>query len=475
MLSTINRLRNTQSTPQWLANKLAKVPRLTIVCISVAFLLVPVWLVSAIILSLNPYRSAVTQVAQILVIHPDLESRLNYGQVATNIIKPGLNPEIARQIIVWHDNLNQQDLTHLAASLGGDPAAVYHFIQMMERLSREIVKLDSIIVEGQTTPSFASAISRIRSDHETSTVDDLLQIYTGIPPTLQKMNALRTQTHRIDPLVHQVLEDPLGPAALLHLQNQPQEMNEHTLLLGTGYRAWVNLPDRCVSLEIQFVNNIAVLNQIYTTIAAARHIDQLWGYSLWQPAAAWIQRESFNLGILIFLLGLTACIPFFWHSNFKAKVAASGKLILSRLRNWSQLNLNGPLPDLFGKKYFHHPSGQWVKNLVVLTRLNRVSPLQANGVGQVVVQYPDGSQKEIKLPTKGIFRIGSDPGFGITTYPDTQSYIEIWIHKAHRCYFMEVMFSDKPVILNHKPIKTTRALKQGDLIQVEDLRIIFLG
>jgi hypothetical protein len=473
MQPLFNRLRTKITSPDWAFNNLGKIPRLTLICLSTAGILLFALLISSVVLSLNPYRSAHAQVSHILVFYPDLESRLNYGYLAKSIFEQDLYPQVAQEIITWNGTLRQQEVDELAALVNSDSSTVYNFIQMMTLLSREVSIMDSLISKQQSPPLFTIALTRIRTSQELGAVDDLLQIHTGIPPSLQEMNAMRAQAQRIDPLMRQISEDMRIPQALREIQTQNPVVNESAALFGEGYWNWVNLPDRCASLEIQFVNNIAVLNEIYAPIDSARRIDRIWGFSLWQPAALWLQQKSTSIWVLIAILVIVASVNLYWQSNLRVKSTITGNNILHRLRTWSKSNLIKFLAQNRAENFYSQQSRIWAKRLRIQKQNRTVSRLPADGIGRLVVQSPDGSHKEISLPDKGIFRIGSDPGFAIYTSTNPQSYVEIWIHRAPRCYYLEVMFCDEPVLLNHQPVKMTRALKPGDLIQVQSLDIIF--
>ncbi len=455
--------------------RLADVPRLTLAFLILALLLIAAVVLANLVGFFNPYHTAQAQVAETLAFHPDLENRLDYTRAAAIIFGQELHPEIAQQINIWNDSLSPGDIASLAGMLEVQPQDMDIFNQWMNLLAREILALYSAISTGDQTLTMAAAISYLRDNPESNAVEQMQLLHNSIPPILERMNALRAQGQRIDALARQISEDSPVPASLAGFEFPDHALSPYGALLQQGSIAWAHLPERSASLEIQFVNNIAVLEEIFLAIDAARRTDRAWGYSIWQPIAAWLQQRSVPVLLLVVLLLAAAILRYYWTPQQRFNPLQRVKPLLARLRLWLVTLSIRPVGSRPGSKPYLHQSRVLVNRLIQPPQRTPLASPSVSETARIVVVFPNGSRREYRLPQSGIFRIGSDPAFPVTTPTNPRSYVEVWIRKAHRRYIVEVMFSDDPVLLNRNPISASRVLYHGDLIQVQELHIIFLG
>ena len=78
-----------------------------------------------------------------------------------------------------------------------------------------------------------------------------------------------------------------------------------------------------------------------------------------------------------------------------------------------------------------------------------------------------------RLSRESPLRIGSDPGDAVYIPSAPPGAVEVWIRPARIGYFIEVLFSESPVLLNDQPIAGARRLVHGDSIQILDTRLLF--
>ena len=105
----------------------------------------------------------------------------------------------------------------------------------------------------------------------------------------------------------------------------------------------------------------------------------------------------------------------------------------------------------------------------------RLTTRVAHGKARVKVASSSGFKTSRALPLERAFRIGTDPHNAICIPAVGQGFIEIWIRSAKVGHFLEVMFSEAPVLLNQKPVAGARRLAHGDTIQILDYHLVYLA
>lgn len=103
----------------------------------------------------------------------------------------------------------------------------------------------------------------------------------------------------------------------------------------------------------------------------------------------------------------------------------------------------------------------------------RTTPRGGGSNPRFIVLRSSGEREVKHLSTEKAFRIGTDPRNAVHLESGESGYIEIWVRFARAGFFIEVMYSESPVMLNRQPITGARALHNGDLVQVLDVRLIF--
>ncbi|WP_322793583.1 hypothetical protein, partial [Bellilinea sp.] len=221
------------------------------------------------------------------------------------------------------------------------------------------------------------------------------------------------------------------------------------------------------SLEIQLANTTYLLNQVLYEIEPVYRQDQVWGFSLWLKAAAWIRRSQSAIFTLSAGLIAAALLLFFWKP---LSINLNPRRLASRLTNGARRTAQGETGQLFSAQ-----SNWLVKGL---TRRPAAKPLRMSRRGSIqrprlLIPVSGNSRIEKPLPGDGIVRIGNDPAFPVKIPLSGSEYIELWIRKARKGYYLEIMFSDIPVLLNQQPVLSSRALNDGDSIQIHDTTLLF--
>jgi hypothetical protein len=197
----------------------------------------------------------------------------------------------------------------------------------------------------------------------------------------------------------------------------------------------------------------------------------VWGFSFWLKAAAWIHH--YRAGPLILSAGMLVMSLLLLFGK-----PLPNKLNLSHLV--SRLNVPGqssrkPIEPGKAEQSFAAQSNWLVKGLAhrAPARPLRISRRGSIQRPHLLIPVSGKSPLEKPLPADGILRVGNDPSFPVKIPLSGAEYIELWIRKARKGYFLEVMFSDTPVLVNQQPVRSTRTLNDGDSIQVHDTVLVF--
>ena len=429
---------------------------------------------SHLVLSLNPYQPLYGYISQLIESQPDLEERLDYAALANRYLKDGMDITSARGLAEWNDNTPELQIITLAAAYGDKSQTVQKSIRLTSSLAHEIRRVHNGLTINKNSPFLVAQIRAIRSQPDKITPQQLIAIRDGAPDMIKWINSLRSQLSALDVQVRQVTEDLPVVETLESLQTAPLPENSNAAaiqMMTTGFESWSTLSQRCQSLEIQFANTTATLSEMVRVIDSAYRADHSWGYSLWEPAAAWFSRFTKPLTILASLLAIFAGIGL-WGSRLP-RLRFRWPALPRWLRTFTARIIETPTPGTSGQNFLQE-SRAFVKRLVEPAK---TVPGMRKGrltAAQLVVLRANGRREEKNLPQSGTFRIGSDPSFPIYFDHQQTSYVEIWIRRARAGYFLEVMFSDEPVYLNNKIINETRSLKHGDLIELKDISMIYL-
>lgn len=449
-------------------------PRRTALAAIVLAVFVVVLLVLAqAILNLNPYQVSSAQVNAILIAQPDLESRLDYVTLASERLKRDLNAGFAREFIVWYDRFSETELDGLTAAYAGRQPQIRASLRAIDNLAHEVLMLETMLARAQANPDLPAYIASLRHQPGDAVTTTLNKIYTSGPLATVEINMLRSQILTVDHYARLVIEDPAGQELLQYLQPSTDSDEVRSYLI-SGLTIWKRLPLRCQSIEIQFANTVAILAEIQHSIDPAWRVDRLWGFSLWEPAAVWVNRNTPILSVLVVLLIGAALFTLLWRP-VRWPFRPFFRSLYLRARNWiAQQELNQILSRSAKNRVYAQDSHLLVHRLTSQSQAARLTRSQKPKTARLMVLSPDGHRVEKNLPPAGIFRIGSDPAYPVQTSRSYPDYMELWVRKARRGYFLEVMFSEIPVLLNRKPVSSAHSLKHGDMIQVHDMLLVYL-
>jgi hypothetical protein len=246
------------------------------------------------------------------------------------------------------------------------------------------------------------------------------------------------------------------------------------VVYAASYSLWQPIPQTGESLEIQFASTVAVLDDIFTAVNAARLQDRRWGYSQIEPAAIWINTHWGIAAVAAFLLLLLAFI-ISWRYRPVSVNLQEGQISmvsrqLTRLAYALRIPLSAPRQRSASADRLTSPLNL-AGSAAPKRRTTSASGTNANP--RFLVLKPDGERETLPLTTDKAFRIGSDPRNPVFIDNREAGYIEIWVRGARASFFIEVMFSEQPVLLNREPITGARTLNEGDLIQVLDYSLLY--
>ncbi len=444
-----------------------------------ALLILLVIALAQMVLAFNPYQGVYGQVEQMVDNQPDLESHLDYNGLASENLDPSLDVPTAQALAEWYAGSTELKISSVAAEYGEQSAEVRNAIRSMGDLAYAIRRVNDALQTVTNDNRISQEISQVRLYPDRVNPDLLISIYNDSLAEVELINELRGQLQDLATQARQISGNAQVNATIAMLQADPQDASTPVpiALMVKGYTSWQNIPDRCQSLEIQFADTVATLNQIYLTIDVAWRSDRNWGYSFWEPAASWVNRNMAWLTVLVMALIAFMLVGFFRKRT--ASVSVPPKEPGFNFQRWSQTHITRLVEtqprEKDGSPDFWREANSLVRHLIdVPAPADASARRSAPAVARLVIIQPNGQKEERPLPDEGIYRIGSDPSFQVPINYQRAAYVELWIRKARSGYFLEVMFSDDPVMVNNKPIRAARALKHGDLIEMKEITIIYL-
>jgi len=430
---------------------------------------------SQVVLAINPYRQAAEQVTTLLQSAPDLETRLDYASLTPSRLQGMINPMVAESITTDLDPSAEEFLIASLSSSGVRVTEVRTFASMLEDVAQEILALQDVLNETEQAVKLKSVLYRIRQQPDAITTTSLSQVYELTPLMIEDLNAMRRRLLSLSNTMRLITDnaqlEPLTEALgdLATAENTSLGAGQAYI---NSYNAWKTLPDACDSLEIQFAGTVSILDDIFTAVNAARLQDRRMGYVLWEPTAVWVD-SNLTLMVVAAIGFLAAAVIAYSRrqipiahpesdnkkpEDFLSRIVASG-LIPTR-----------PVPPK--KQNPVSPPPKPASEMIPTRPVKRSRPGESVNP-RIVVMRADGRRETKPLSIDKAFRIGSDPRNPVHIEDPESGYIEIWVRRARANFFIEVMFSETPVLINRQPFTGARLLHNGDLIQVCSVNLIF--
>jgi len=448
-----------------------------LVCGILGILIVVLMIAAQLVWSFNPYREATAQVNYLLQTQPDLETRLDYVNLASDRLQNSLDKDLALTITNTLGPAAEDQMIEYLASQGVRSSDVRTFTSLLNNVAVETLALEAELQQEDPAVPLKPLLYQIRQQPEIIDSVRLNQIYTSSPLVIEDLNDLRRRILSISNNMRLISESAqLSPIAdtLTSETASVQPAGSPLAVYAASYSLWQAIPKAGESLEIQFASTVAVLDEIFTAVNAARLQDRRWGYSQLEPAAIWINAHwGIGAAAAILMLLLAAIIGWRYrpvtdnlHSEQTpaiywqlARLASALRIPLSstRQRSASADRLTTPL-NLTGG---------------AAAKRRTASAAGTNANPRFLVLKPNGERETLPLTTDKAFRIGSDPRNPVFIDNREAGYIEIWVRGARASFFIEVMFSEQPVLLNREPITGARTLNEGDLIQVLDYSLLY--
>ncbi|WP_448335448.1 hypothetical protein [Bellilinea sp.] len=413
-------------------------------------------------LSLNPYQPVTDQVRALIASQPDFENRLKRLDDFKASILPPAAVQSAAAILSRHNQENAA-LTLPTQTSPAPNAEQDSPSQSLIATARAILALQKTLETPSSAQHLAVGFGFLQKDDVLLNLQAIEQIYRQTPALLSQLYEIRRSNLA---LLRQInaLSGEIWISGTAVFSSTPTEDENHPNPLPGE---WRELSRTGQSLEIQLANTTYLLNQVLHEIEPVYRQDQVWGFSLWLKAAAWIRRSQSAIFTLSAGLIAAALLLFFWKP---LSINLNPRRLASRLTNGARRTAQGETGQLFSAQ-----SNWLVKGL---TRRPAAKPLRMSRRGSIqrprlLIPVSGNSRIEKPLPGDGIVRIGNDPAFPVKIPLSGSEYIELWIRKARKGYYLEIMFSDIPVLLNQQPVLSSRALNDGDSIQIHDTTLLF--
>ncbi len=451
---------------RWLARgwqKQSGARRAGLVCLALSLGLAAALPLARLILDINPYRPAARQVQALLTAQPEFEARLRGLSAYRASLLETLQPAVAQDYIHWHDAYNLR-----AGSQSASDTA--RLAQQLDLIAHAVLRYQRTLAELRGAANLAYSLGEVDSQDTNRQMTALQHIHSASPRLLGEIHAIRRANQALAVQLSALEQDASLQAALTGLQSAPLGEDRRTLLQAAGQ--WSQIERLCRSTEIRLANTVSILNQMTHVIQPVFRQDQIWGFSAWVRMAAWLEHRAPALVSLATVLGLTSLL-LFWQPT---QPRFDRRAIVARLDRTRHPPANSAAGEKNAPAAFAQQSEWLVKGVTRRLPAARLNLSRRGAIlrPRLLIPVTDGKPVEKPLPNEGIIRIGNDPAFSVKIPFSGSEYIEFWIQKARRGYFVEVMFSDVPVLYNQRPLTSTRALKHGDQIQIQDTTLVFL-
>ncbi|MHB0965005.1 MAG: FHA domain-containing protein [Bellilinea sp.] len=466
----------TESAETTLAPHPAAATRAALVCGILGIILVAVIIAAQLVRAFNPYQDATDQVNFLLQTQPDLEVRLDYIEMARTRLQAYLDMEAAYAVADIGSTAEEQ-LVEVLAAQGIRSTDVRTFTGLIEDAAAELTALQAELQQPELAAPLKPLFYQIRQQPQISDSERLNQIQELSPKVVEDLNDLRRRLQSISTYLRQITESP-------HLEQIPAMLSADaaTALPGdsdawvylNAYTAWKGLPKASESLEIQFAGTVSILEDVFTAVNTARLQDRRWGYSTWEPAAAWINtRLGITIAAAVVLLLIAVLLLLRSRIDWIRVNQGPDQRIRAFMANLAlSLRQARPTASLPGADFIQ--GGETAPPSPAQPTRRRTLNKEGDGINpRLLVLWPNGERENYPLSTDMAFRIGTDPRNPVYIDKRDAGYIEIWIRGARTGFFLEVMFCESPVLLNRLPVSGARALHDGDLIQVLDVSLIY--
>ncbi|MEN4010871.1 MAG: hypothetical protein ROW48_02450 [Bellilinea sp.] len=439
--------------------------RITLISLILAMVLTLSVSLSSLLLDINPYRPAARQVQALLATQPDFDLRLQQLNADKHELLAAIQPTAALDYIHWYDDFTARSADHVSS-------AASRLAQHLDLLAHTVLRYQYALETLRSADELAILIGDFQNEDIHRQMIALQQIHAISPFLLNEIHEIRRANQLLAVQVNALAQDAGLRAALAELQSAPSGTDGQTLLKAAGQ--WAPALRTFHSTEIQLANTVSILNQMAQIIQPVHRQDQIWGFSIWIPVAVWAQRHASALILLAVILVLSSVIFLFWQpaiSPINRHAWGARLRSLSRHLADAAKPREKNIPATFAQQSGWLVTGLARRAPAAHLNLSRRGPIPHP---RLLIPVTAGSPVEKPLPDEGIVRIGNDPAFTVKIPFSGSEYIEFWIQKARRGYFIEVMFSDVQVLHNQHPLSTTRALNHGDQIQIQDTILIFL-
>lgn len=426
-------------------------------------------------LLLNPYQRAARDITALLATQPSIENNLDRINTATASLSDHLALYAAESLIRTEGSAQTERARAAFARWGIPGRDVTAFSGLMKSLASEILNLSNSIQQESLAVNLSPLLAEILREGGwvSATID---QLYTQIPAALEQIANQRLRLRTVANGASIIFETPqFAPLlnALAEVYAPPIALSDPDLLYyALAAHSWVELPALCESLEIQLANTEIVLREIFSVVLEARRAADRLGYDQIEPPVEWINQR-----IPVIIPGsagliLTASASLAWMKRASLRPPRPAhliKLFASAVRlarqNFIRLRriMITSLADCADRLKTH-----------LKMRTAPRPPAAPPPVESCLHVIQTGLPRAVRrLSRDRPLRISSDPRGSIYISSARPGAIEIQIRPSKAGFFIEVLTSEAPVLLNNQPILGARRLTDGDAIQILDTRLLF--
>ncbi len=431
---------------------------------------------SQLVLLLDPYHRAGEDAVALLETQPALEQKLDSIDTTSAALSEHLALYAARGIDSAYSEVHDQRAMAAFAERGIPDQDVIAFASLMDSLADEILALSRALEQESLAANLAPLLADVRRQPGGNSAM-LNQLYNQIPAASEQLDALRLRLRTVANGAHIIFETPqFQPilAALEEVYAPPDALDEPALLYyALAAYSWSQLPPLCESLEIQYANEAIALDELHSIADQARQTAQRWGYPRAESLALWLNKRiaALIIGSFALLLVSAVSLPGLKRISLRRlRVELSVRSIvlafIQRLRS-----LIPSLGAALGR--IKSRMDALVERLTAARRAAPKSARPASAEAFLQIMRTGLPRAVKRLSRESPLRIGSDPGDAVYIPSAPPGAVEVWIRPAKIGYFIEVLFSDPPVLLNDQPIAGARRLAHGDSIQILDTRLLF--
>ncbi len=234
-----------------------------------------------------------------------------------------------------------------------------------------------------------------------------------------------------------------------------------------GINAWVDMPEMMNEIRNEINNDMETLRSIRNWYRAAEILDFLFDFIYLRSLANWVIART---GMLLALLAIFITMAVGgWTGSFLVQQAKRRDLTRPRKLIVDDKRQKRRIPKQTKPSRPHKDVEQSPPTTVNIYNIGKSESQQS-----ILCNWANGKRVTFQLPKHGKITVGSNSSDEIQTSRKNSSQSQVIIKHGKYRYFIEVTSVAYPTILNGDKIVKARSVKNGDVLQVGDVSIVFL-